>query len=186
MQKPLPPQNSTWSRTRKTKILAWKNHSCEPVSVSKTFVQSMHLSHTKISLYVTIWHNYPNGGTEDQKHPPLLAPPQSSSAPPQSSSSSSCLKPTPIFFYTFCSACMGCFSFSFFFFICCVFLPSFTFSAPISTTQSAPISQPPTSNSSTPVALSYALKMVLSKPQLMPDHPPQNITSLSSTVPPTS
>ena len=131
MQKPLPPQNSTWSRTRKTKILAWKNHSCEPVSVSKTFVQSMHLSHTKISLYVTIWHNYPNGGTEDQKHPPLLAP-------PQSSSSSSCLKPTPIFFYTFCSACMGCFSFSFFFFICCVFLPSFTFSAPISTHSISP------------------------------------------------
>ncbi|XP_050257755.1 G-type lectin S-receptor-like serine/threonine-protein kinase At5g35370 isoform X2 [Quercus robur] len=91
----------------------------------------MHLSHQhkKVSLYVTICHNYPNEGAEDQKHAPLLAPPQSSS----SSSSSFCFKPTPIFFYTFCSACMGCFSFSFFFFMCCVFLPSFTFPAPIST-----------------------------------------------------
>ncbi|KAL4597016.1 hypothetical protein ACB092_12G205500 [Castanea dentata] len=58
-----------------------------------------------------------------------------------SSSSSFCLKPTPIFFfYPFCSAtaCMGCFSFSFFFFICCVFLPSLTFSASISTHSISP------------------------------------------------
>ncbi|XP_065629904.1 G-type lectin S-receptor-like serine/threonine-protein kinase At5g35370 [Quercus suber] len=33
---------------------------------------------------------------------------------------------------------MGCFSFSFFFFICCVFLPTFTFSAPISTHSISP------------------------------------------------
>ncbi|KAM4106300.1 hypothetical protein ACB094_04G056000 [Castanea mollissima] len=33
---------------------------------------------------------------------------------------------------------MGCFSFSFFFFICCVFLQSFTFSAPISTHSISP------------------------------------------------
>ena len=42
------------------------------------------------------------------------------------------------FSFPFCSACMGCFLFSFFLFICSVFLPSLTFSASISTHSISP------------------------------------------------
>ena len=106
---------------------------------------------------MTIRHNYPNDGDEDQKHPPLPPPPQSSS--------SFRLKPTPIFFLPFLLLIL----------ILLLYMLRFPSKSYFLSLHFHALNQPQfhslTLNSPTPEALSYALKMVLSKPQLMPpDH----------------